>query len=88
MIAVSAAAFIMILYRPSAEMLIPGAAALGMGAGYSLTCRYLRFSAAALFGRRGAAKFFTLLARYMLGGLGVILVFFIIDKFEPEKDSS
>jgi membrane-associated phospholipid phosphatase len=86
--AAAAAAFIMILYRPGPELLIPGAAVLGMGAGYSLTCRYLRFSAAPCFGRRGFAKFLTLLARFILGSLGTVLVFRILGKLEPEKNSS
>jgi membrane-associated phospholipid phosphatase len=88
MIAAAAAAFIMILYRPEPELLIPGAIMLGMGTSYSLTCHYLHFSAASCFGRHGAAKFLTLLARFILGSLGVILVLIILDRLEPEKNSS
>jgi hypothetical protein len=77
----------MIIYRQSAELLIPGAVTLGTGIGYSLTCRYLHFSAAPCFGRRGAAKFFTLLARFISGSLGVILVFFILGKLDPGENS-
>ncbi|GHV87309.1 phosphatidic acid phosphatase [Spirochaetia bacterium] len=86
--AAATAAFIMILYRPSPDLLIPGAVVLGMGIGYSLTCRYLHFSAAPCFGRRGAAKFCTLLVRFMLGIIGVVLVFLVLGKIEPENDSS
>jgi membrane-associated phospholipid phosphatase len=88
MYAAAAAAFIMILYRPSPDLLIPGAVVLGMGAGYSLTCRYLHFSAAPCFGRRGAAKFCTLLARFILGSIGMVLVFLILGKLDPGEHSS
>ncbi|GHV90672.1 phosphatidic acid phosphatase [Spirochaetia bacterium] len=88
MIAASLAAFIMILYRPAPELLMPGAALLGMGIGYSLTAHYIHFSAAPCFGRRGLQKFFTLLARFALGSLGTILFFLIIGRFEPGKNTS
>ncbi|GHV55662.1 phosphatidic acid phosphatase [Spirochaetia bacterium] len=88
MYAATAAAFIMILYRPGPELLMPGAVVLGGGIGYSLTCHYLHFSAAPCFGRRGAAKFLTLLARFILGSLGLALVFLILGKLEPGENSA
>jgi membrane-associated phospholipid phosphatase len=88
MYATAAAAFILILSRPSPDLLIPGAVVLGMGTGYSLTCHYLHFSAAGIFGRRGTAKFCTLLARFILGSLGAALVFLVLGKLEPGADSS
>jgi membrane-associated phospholipid phosphatase len=45
MIAVAACAFIMILYRPSEELLMPGAILLGIGAGYILNCQHIGFTA-------------------------------------------
>jgi hypothetical protein len=36
----------MILYRPSEELLMPGAILFGLGAGYILNCQYTGFTAA------------------------------------------
>jgi membrane-associated phospholipid phosphatase len=84
----AAAAFIMILYRPDNELLMPGAALLGMGTGYSLNAHFLRFRAAAVFGRRGAAKWCTLLGRYALGIAGIALLFFLSGRLIPENTAS
>jgi hypothetical protein len=83
----AAAAFVMILYNPERArdmsgglqaLLMPGAVILGMGAGFSLTVRYLGFHAADNFGRRGAAQFFTLCARFFLGAAGIAVVFIVL----------
>ncbi|GHU72014.1 phosphatidic acid phosphatase [Spirochaetia bacterium] len=88
MYAAAAAAFIMILYRPSAELLISGAVVLGTGIGYSLTCHYLHFSAAPCFGRTGLALVLTRFARAILGLLGAVLVFLILGRLDPGANSS
>jgi membrane-associated phospholipid phosphatase len=75
MIAAAAAAFIMILYRPGVQTLMPGGMLLGMGAGYCLNKRYIGLSAAALAGTSGAAKYGVLLARFVVGMAGMVLVF-------------
>jgi membrane-associated phospholipid phosphatase len=82
----AAAAFVMILYNPQAareipnavqSLIMPGGVVLGMGFGYSIAVNKLKFNAAAVFGRRGAAAFFTRAARFLLGIAGVVLVFII-----------
>ncbi|MDR0451084.1 MAG: phosphatase PAP2 family protein [Treponema sp.] len=83
-IAAAAAAFVMILYRPQAELLMPGAFVLSMGLGYSFTASRLRFSAEGVFGRTGAAKFLTLGARFVTGIAGMILIFALIGRFNGE----
>jgi membrane-associated phospholipid phosphatase len=82
----AAAAFIMILYRPIEAdnmegavqaLLMPGAAVCGIGIGYGLSSRYLHFHAASVFGRKGAAKFFTFFGRFIIGVTGIVLLFII-----------
>jgi membrane-associated phospholipid phosphatase len=70
----AALSFVMILYRPAGDLLMPAAALLGMGAGYSLNVHIIHFRAAAYLGRRGAAKLSTLLGRLALGAAGVVLI--------------
>ncbi|MDR3114019.1 MAG: phosphatase PAP2 family protein [Treponema sp.] len=88
MIASTAAAFVMILYRPSIEMLMPGAVVLGMGLAYSITANRLHFRSAAMFGRRGAGKVLTLAGRYITGIAGVVLVFVVLGRAAPEESST
>jgi membrane-associated phospholipid phosphatase len=88
MIVSAAAAFVMILYRPSVEMLMPGAVVLGMGLAYSITANRLRFRSAAMFGRRGAGKALTLAGRYLCGIAGIVLLFVIFSRVEPENTSA
>jgi membrane-associated phospholipid phosphatase len=88
MIASAAAAFVMILYRPSVEMLMPGAVVLGMGMAYSVTANRLHFRSAAMFGRKGMAKLLTLGGRYLIGITGIVLVFVVFSRIEPEKSSA
>jgi membrane-associated phospholipid phosphatase len=88
MIAGAAAAFVMILYRPGEALLMPGAVVLGMSVGYGLNLRYVRFSAAAVFGRRGAAKYLTLLGRFLVGAAGMAAVFLVFDLISPRSPAS
>jgi membrane-associated phospholipid phosphatase len=88
MVLSAAVSFIMILYRPGDDLLMPGAAMLGIGAGYSLNVHFLRFRAAAFSGRRGAAKWFTILGRFALGTAGIILILFVFGRFLPGSRSA
>jgi membrane-associated phospholipid phosphatase len=83
MITAAAAAFIMILYRPVDEALLPGGLFLGMAAGCGLNRRGIGFKSADLFGRTGAAKYLTLLLRYALGIAAMILIFAAFEKITP-----
>jgi hypothetical protein len=84
----AAAAFVMILYRPSTEMLMPGAVVLGLGLAYSVTANRIHFRSAALFGRRGVAKALSLAGRYLIGVTGIVLMFVIAGRLDPGKESS
>jgi hypothetical protein len=88
MILSAAAAFVMILYRPAAEMLMPGAVVLGLGLACSVTVNRLHFRSAAMFGRRGAAKALSLVGRYLTGVAGIVLLFVILSRLDPGKESS
>jgi membrane-associated phospholipid phosphatase len=84
----AAAAFIMILYRPSVEMLMPGAVVLGMGLAYSFTANHLRFRSADVFGRRGIVKFLSMAGRFVTGIAGIVILFVLFDRIGPEEGHS
>ncbi|MDR0998832.1 MAG: phosphatase PAP2 family protein [Treponema sp.] len=86
-IAAGAAAFVMILYRPQAELLMPGAFVLSMGLGYNFTVRRLHFSAEGVFGRTGTAKLLTLGARFIAGIAGTILFLSLAGRLEWRAES-
>jgi membrane-associated phospholipid phosphatase len=66
MIAVAACSFIMILYRPGEELLMPGAILLGLGAGHILNCQHIGFTAL-LPEKKAWLKVCFWLARFALG---------------------
>jgi len=76
--------FLMILYVPSEELLMPGGILLGVCAGYCLNRRYIGFSSNALLGRTGIKKYLTLAVRLVLGIAVVILFIFAIVKNIPQ----
>jgi membrane-associated phospholipid phosphatase len=80
LVSCAALAFIMILYRPSIEMLMPGGILLGFGSGYFLCQRYIGFDASGIFGRSGIAKYLTLAKRFVLGIIGLFLLYLIAGK--------
>jgi len=80
MIASAAASFVMILYRPSAELIIPGGIMIGLGAGYCLNKRYIDFKSINILQRNSMAKYFTLLARFVLGLAVLLLIVFTAEK--------
>jgi membrane-associated phospholipid phosphatase len=80
MYAGAALAFVMILYRPLAELLIPGGTVLGMGAGYNICKYYCNFSASAPGGRTGIFRWLALLVRFLLGITVFALLFVVTGK--------
>jgi len=80
LIACSALAFVMILYRPSIELLMPGAMIFGLGTGYCLCRQYIGFTASALSGRVGISKYLVLAVRFLLGITVVVLLFVLTEK--------
>jgi hypothetical protein len=88
LILTAGAAFVMILYRPADDFLMPAAALLGMGAGYSLNIHALHFRAAGFLERRGPAKPGVLLGRLVLGAAGLALISLVSGKLLPGGDSA
>jgi len=66
--------FLLILYRPSYEFVIPGGFLLGLGAGYCLNKRFIGFKSSDVLQRKGAAKYLTLLARFLLGAVILVVI--------------
>jgi membrane-associated phospholipid phosphatase len=88
MIASAAAAFIMILYRPSTEMLMPGAVVLGLGLACSVTANRIHFRSASVFGRRGIAKLLSMAGRFITGIAGIVILFVLFNRIEPERGNA
>jgi len=80
LIACAALAFVMILYRPFTELLMPGAMILGLGTGYYLCRFHIGFTASALSGRIGVYKYLTLAVRLLLGMTVMVLLFVLTEK--------
>lgn len=87
MIASACVSFIMILYLPSEEILMPGGTLLGLGAGYCLNRRYIFFTSP-LPGREGAAKYLVFLVRFLLGITGMMLILVLAGKLTPDNSGS
>ena len=77
--------FLMILYLPSGELLMPAGILLGLGAGYCLNRRYVDFSAGQTPGRTGVAKILILSARFLLGIAGFLLIYIALGKILPSS---
>ena len=88
MIAGSVLAFIMILCRPSDELLLPAALVLGLSTGYCLNRRYVGFTASSCSGKDGPAKYLVLCARFVLGIAGMVLLFMASEKLLAAITSS
>ncbi|MDR2178030.1 MAG: phosphatase PAP2 family protein [Treponema sp.] len=98
MILCSVLAFVMILYRPQVEMLVPGALVLGLGLGRRVNRASTGFRAASgpcagskTAERResgtGAARFLVLGARFVTGMAGLIILFTVLGRLIPEEHS-
>jgi len=88
MIASAMLSFVMILYLPGKELLMPGGTVFGLGIGYCLNRRYIGFTANALLGRSGTEKYLTLCARMLLGIVGFILVFVAAGNLIPRESGN
>ncbi|MDR0670044.1 MAG: phosphatase PAP2 family protein [Treponema sp.] len=88
MILCSALAFVLILYRPRIEMLMPGALILGLGLGCGLNYSHVGFRAAgAGAGTRGPARFLKLGLRFAAGMASLIILFALLGRLAPEEHS-
>ena len=88
MIASAVFSFVMILYLPDKELLMPGGIVFGLGIGYCLNRRYVGFASNALLGRSGTEKYLTLCARMFLGLIGFMLVFVAAGNLIPRESSN
>jgi membrane-associated phospholipid phosphatase len=80
MITIAAVSFIMILYRPGEELLMPGGILLGMGAGYLLNGRYTGFRSSV---PPAGAKYLIMSGRFVLGIAVTVLIFALMRKIIP-----
>jgi membrane-associated phospholipid phosphatase len=88
LIACAALAFIMILYRPSAVLIMPSAMILGMGTGYYLCKSKIGFSASTPSGKGKIEKYKFLLLRLMLGIFVLALLYGISKKMMVHFEDS
>jgi membrane-associated phospholipid phosphatase len=88
MIVSAAAAFVMILYRPSPEMLMPGGVVLGLGLAWSINVNHIRFRSTAVFGRKGILRALSLGGRFITGIAGIVVLFILFDRLGPEEGAS
>jgi membrane-associated phospholipid phosphatase len=84
----AALSFIMILYLPGRELLMPGGVVLGLGAGYCINKKYVGFSSNAPFVKTYLKKYFALFVRLLLGITGFALIFFTGIKFLPHDSAN
>ena len=82
-IASALVSFIMILYLPGKEILMPAGVLLGLGAGYCLNRRYVGFSSGQT-GRTGIEKYLVLPVRFFLGITGLLLIYIALGKIFPK----
>jgi membrane-associated phospholipid phosphatase len=83
MIASAVTAFLMILYIPGVEALMPGSIILSMGVGYCLNRRFVGFKCSLGRDRAVIVKCLILLARFILGIAGFMLVFIVTERLFP-----
>ncbi|MCL2067731.1 MAG: phosphatase PAP2 family protein [Treponema sp.] len=92
MIAGAALAYIMILYRPGGEALIPGGIMLGISAGFCLNRRYIGFKSSAFFSNSAAEnsriKYLILTLRFLAGIASLLLIYAALEKLLPENPQS
>jgi hypothetical protein len=83
MITVAAASFIMVLYRPSEDFLIPGALLLGLGIGYVLNMRYELSENAVKPGGKPEVRYIVMAVKLLLGMTVVALIHVLFRKIIP-----
>ncbi len=90
---IAAAAVSLLMIIVSNEGFISGGVILGMGAGYALMKKYIRFQAAIQDGENAPhsgkvwKKFLILLLRYLVGLAGSALIFLVLRNFLPARNS-
>jgi membrane-associated phospholipid phosphatase len=87
-IASATLSFIMILYLPEREILMPGGVVLGLGAGYCFNKKYIGFSSNVSFGKTGIKKYLAIFTRMLLGIAGFVLIFLAGIKLIPQDSAN
>lgn len=85
LIIMASAAFIMILYRPDQETIIPGGMLLGMAAGYILNKRYIGFKSSSEFNAAGIGKYIAAFFHFLPGIAVAFLIFEAFGKIIPKN---
>jgi membrane-associated phospholipid phosphatase len=83
MITTAVGSFIMILYRPSEDLLMPGALLLGLGIGFVLNMRYVQFEGADKPGGKPGVRYGILAVRFLLGMTVTALILVLFRKIIP-----
>jgi len=86
MICIAAVSFLMLLYRPTGhadDFIMLSAIFLGLGGGYLLSKRYVKFTSALPASGKRAAKFLRLCVRFVLGLTVTVLIFVVFRKLTP-----
>ena len=87
MIATAVVSFIMILYLPDRNLLMPSGAIFGIGIGYCFNRRYTGFTCNAQE-MTGIKKYLVFLLRLLLGFSGLLLIFTGIGKIMPQDSNN
>jgi hypothetical protein len=88
MIATAALSFVMFLYIPVKELLMPSGTLLGLGFGYCYNRRNVGFSNDTLPDNTDYKKYLILFARILIGLGGLILIFYRVGSFVPHSSSN
>ena len=83
MISIALVSFIMILYRPTEDFLIPGALLLGLGSGYILNLRYVQFESSVISAAKPAVQFLHKAARVIIGLIVTGLIHIVFREIIP-----
>ncbi|MDR0583941.1 MAG: phosphatase PAP2 family protein [Treponema sp.] len=78
-------AFVMILYRPDEETIIPGGVLFGMAAGYILNKRYIGFKNFSMLSAAGVQEYVSAFFRFLPGIASAFLIFEILGKIIPKN---
>jgi len=88
LITAAVVSFLMILYHPSYEYVLPGGLLLGLSIGYCLNLRYIGFKSSDVLDRKGIKKWLSLIARFILGTAVTALIVFRINEILPNIKNS
>jgi len=80
MITPAVVSFLMILYQPGLEFILPGGIVLGLGTGYCFNKRFIGFKSSIILQKNIALKSLVLSARFVIGTTVLALIVYRVDK--------